>query len=138
MQNLYHETFDGHINRGEFSLLTEEELNDDEGNFVTPVLVYKPDHSKTKLRICWNLSLKNQFGKSINQAVLPGMNLIKNLLNHLMNLRQNRYLLMADIEKAFLKIRYLPEYTKYFKILYSKNLDENPHLHKVLVVLFGS
>lgn len=96
MQNLYHETFEGHIERGEFKLLTEEELNDDEGNFVTPVLVYKPERSKTKLRICWNLSLKNKFGKSINQAVLPGMNLIKNLLNHLMNLRQNRYFLTSS------------------------------------------
>ena len=66
MQDLYHETFKGHIERGEFRLLTEEELSDNEGNFVTSVLVYKPDRSKTKLRICWNLSLKNHFGKSIN------------------------------------------------------------------------
>ena len=137
MQKLYHETFEGHIKRGEFSLLTEEELNDNDGNFDTSVLLYKPDRVKTKLRICWNLSLKNQFGNSINQAVLPGMNLIKNLLNHLMNLRQNKYLLMADIEKAFLKIKYLPEYTKYFEILYARNLDKNPQLYKVLVVLFG-
>ena len=54
-----------------------------------------------------------------------------------MNLGQNQFLLMADIEKAFLKIRYLSRYTKYFKILYSQNLEETPQLYKVLVVLFG-
>ena len=31
----------------------------------------------------------------------------------------------------------MPQYTKYFKILYSQNLEETPQLYKVLVVLFG-
>ena len=54
-----------------------------------------------------------------------------------MHLRQNQYLLMADIEKAFLRIKYLPEYTKFFKILYSKDLDDRPKVYKVMVTLFG-
>ena len=55
---LYHETFKGHIDRGEFVPVDRDEILDPTGNFVTSVLVYKPDRVKSKLRICWNLSLK--------------------------------------------------------------------------------
>ena len=68
---LYHETFKGHISRNEFVPLSSEELNDPEGNYLTSVLVYKPERQKSRLRICWNLSLKNKRGKSINNAILP-------------------------------------------------------------------
>ena len=84
--NLYHETFKGHIARGEFTSLNQNEILDPTGNFVTSVLVYNPDRVKFKLRICWNLSLKNKNGKSINQTVLSGSNLIKKLLSHIMRL----------------------------------------------------
>ena len=134
---LYHETFKGHIDRGEFVPLGRDEILDPTGNFVTSVLVYKPDRVKSKLRICWNLSLKNKNGKSINQAVLPGSNLIKNLLSHIMRLRKGRYLVLSDIEKAFLRIKYLKEFGKYFKILYSENLNETPKFYKITAVLFG-
>ena len=134
---LYHETFRGHISRGEFVKLNQNEILDPSGNFVTSVLVYKPERVKSKLRICWNLSLKNKNGKSINQTVLSGCNLIKNLLSHIMRLRQGRYLVLSDIEKAFLRIKYLEEFGKYFKILYSENLNEAPKLYKITAVLFG-
>ena len=137
VQNLYHETFSGHLERGEIVELNSEEKYDCTGNFITPVLVYKPESAKTKLRICWNLSLKNKYGKSINNAVLPGMNLIRNLLSHIMSIRKHKYLVMSDVQKAFLRIKYLNNYTKYFKLLYARNLDVEPKLYKIVSVLFG-
>ena len=137
LQKIYHETFEAHLKRGEIVELSSAEIDEVDGNFITPVLVYKPDRAKTKLRICWNLSLKNKNGKCINDAVLTGLNLIKNLLSHILNLRKGRYLILADIEKAFMRIKYLDGFTKYFKLLYAKDLDEVPKLYKMVVVLFG-
>ena len=58
IQILYHETFKDHLERGKLRLLTEEELNDNEGNFITPLLVYEHDLSKTIVRTSCKLSLK--------------------------------------------------------------------------------
>ena len=135
LQNLYHTTFSGHISRGELIEISEdiEPLE----NYLTSVLVFKPGHPSTPLRICWNLSLRNKFGKCINSAVLTGINLIKNLVTHLMFLREHKYLLMADITKAFLRIKYLPQYTKFFKLLYARDFDSKPKTYKFTSVLFG-
>ena len=80
---------------------------------------------------------KNENGKSIKQAVLPGSKSIKNLLSHIMRLIKGRYLVLSDVEKAFLRIKYLKEFGKYFKILYSENLNEAPKFYKITAVLFG-
>ena len=54
-----------------------------------------------------------------------------------MRLRKVRYLVLSDIEKAFLRIKYLKEFGKYFKISYSENLNEAPNFYQITVVLFG-
>ena len=85
---LYLETFQGEIDRNKFVSLSSEEFNDSEGNYVTSVLVYKPEREKTKLPIGWTLSLKNNHSKDINHKGLSGCNLIKQLLNHIIRLRK--------------------------------------------------
>jgi hypothetical protein len=58
----------------------------------------------TKVRPVLNCSLKVGKNPSLNEASFPGVNLMANMLNLLIGLRHDRYLILSDIRKAFLQI----------------------------------
>ena len=59
ISDLYHETFWGYLYRGEILPISIAEALESHGNWIIPVLVFKHQSISSKLRICWNLSLKN-------------------------------------------------------------------------------
>lgn len=63
------------------------------------------DQTTTKIRPVFNCSLKTKTGYSLNEAAYPGINLMGDMLKLLLLFRSNKYVLLADIRKAFLMIR---------------------------------
>ena len=59
----------------------------------------------TKLRIVLNCSLKIGKSPSLNEAAYPGINLLNDLLQLLIKVRSNDYMVMSDIKSAFLMIK---------------------------------
>ena len=66
----------------------------------------------TKIRLVFNCSLKMDKAPSLNEAALPGIDLINNLLSLLLYFRSNFYVLLSDIAKAFLQIHLASEEDK--------------------------
>jgi len=66
----------------------------------------------TKLRIVLNCSIKRGNSVSLNEAAYPGVNLTSNLLELLVKLRSETYLVMADVRAAFLMIQLKKESDK--------------------------
>ena len=63
------------------------------------------EQSTTKIRPVFNCSLKTRGTCSLNEASYPGINLINDMLKLLLLFRTNKYVLLADIRKAFLMIK---------------------------------
>ena len=63
------------------------------------------EHTTTKIRPVFNCSLKVGKAPSLNEAAFPGIDLMNNLLSLLLYFRNNDYVVLADIVKAFLQIR---------------------------------
>lgn len=59
----------------------------------------------TKIRPVLNCSLKVGNSPSLNEAAFPGIDLMGDLFSLLVNLRQDDYLVLSDIRKAFLQIK---------------------------------
>ena len=59
----------------------------------------------TKIRPVFNCSLKVQGKPSLNEAAYAGINLMGDLFNLLLLFRSNKYVMLADIRKAFLMIK---------------------------------
>ena len=59
----------------------------------------------TKIRPVFNCSLKVGNAPSLNEAAFPGIDLMNNLLSLVMYFRNNNYVILADIVKAFLQVR---------------------------------
>ena len=59
----------------------------------------------TKVRCVLNASLKSsKNAPSLNEATFQGIDLLNSLLTLIIRFRQNKYVLLSDIEKAFLQI----------------------------------
>ena len=63
------------------------------------------EQSTTKIRQVFNSSLETGGSCSLNEASYPGINLINDRLNLLLLFRTNKYVVLADIRKAFLMIK---------------------------------
>ena len=63
------------------------------------------DQVTTKLRIVLNCSLKIGDSPSLNEAAYKGIDLVNNLLELLLKIRNGNYLVMSDIKQAFLMIK---------------------------------
>ena len=63
------------------------------------------EQSTTKIRPVFNCSLKTGGSCFLNEASYPGINLINDMLNLLLLFKTNKYVLLADIRKAFLMIK---------------------------------
>ena len=68
--------------------------------------VFKMDEQTTsKIRPVFNCSLKTNRKYSLNEAAYPGINLMGDMLDLLLLFRSNKYVMLADIRKAFLMIK---------------------------------
>ena len=92
-----------------------------EEGIIEPILDLDPNHKhvwiphrpvirdsglvSTKIRPVFNCSLKTKDGPSLNEAAYPGVDLMSNLLNLLLQFRTENKVLLADIRQAFLQIR---------------------------------
>ena len=68
--------------------------------------IFKMDEqTTTKIRPVFNCSLKTNGKYSLNEAAYPGINLMGDMLDLLLQFRSNKYVMLADIRKAFLMIK---------------------------------
>lgn len=67
-------------------------------------VIKKDPISTTKIRPVFNCSLRTGGKPSLNDCVYPGINLFTDMWELLLRFRCNRYVLLADVRKAFLMI----------------------------------
>lgn len=78
----------------------------------------------TKLRAVFNGSAKAANNKSINDYLLPGLNLLPDLSEILLRWRKYAYVFVSDIKQMFRQIRVHSDDQKYQAILWRFSPDE--------------
>jgi len=99
--------------------------------------VVKEDSSTTKVRVVLNCSLKIGDTPSLNEAAYPGVNLINDLLQLLIKVRAQKYLVLSDIRSAYLMINLnLESDMNKFSILW-KDSNGNLKAYRYKTIVFG-
>ena len=70
-----------------------------------PIIREDPLVENSKIRPVFNCSLKIGSSPSLNEAAYPGTDLLNDLFSLLLYFRSNKYVLISDIAKAFLKYK---------------------------------
>ncbi|XP_054706598.1 uncharacterized protein LOC129216408 [Uloborus diversus] len=96
--------------------------NIDSGHYLPHRPVIK-ESSSTPVRPVFDASARTKFSPSLNQCLEAGPNLIELIPSLLLRFRENKYGVVADIEKAFLQISIRPPDREYLKFFWWKNID---------------
>ncbi|EFO93258.1 hypothetical protein CRE_21528 [Caenorhabditis remanei] len=87
--------------------------------------VVKLSSMTTKLRIVYDASSHKRDQLSLNDCVFPGPSILQSIFGILIRARMYKYLVIADIEKAFHQVQMQPEFRSLTRFLWLKNI-ENP------------
>lgn len=101
---------------------------------------YTPHHgilSAAKFRVVFNASAKTTTGISLNGAQLVGEKLQRDLVEILMNFRQYRFGLTADIEKMYRQVWVHEDDRKFQKILWRSDEREPIRVYQLKTVTYG-
>ncbi|KAF0305677.1 hypothetical protein FJT64_022742 [Amphibalanus amphitrite] len=105
--------------------------------FIPHHPVIKTDEqTTTKIRPVFNCSFKTTGSPSLNDACFPGVNLLTNMTSLLQRFRTNKFMMMADIEKAFLQVHLKYESDQdHFCFLWKT--EEGVKAYRFKTILFG-
>ncbi|XP_013174929.1 PREDICTED: uncharacterized protein LOC106123244 [Papilio xuthus] len=93
---------------------------------------------KRKLRIVFDAAARYQ-GKSLNDALLPGPDLLQSLFGVLLRFRQGPYAVAADIREMFLQIRIKPDDRDSLRFLWRGDRRDIPPIeYRMTSVVFGA
>lgn len=132
MKSLYHSFI------AEYQALGHMKPAASEVDYIHPQeLVYRPDKSSTKLRVVFNASNKSDTGQSLNDLLLPGPALQKQLTHILIMFRLHQVTLCADIKKMFRQILVTQDHQSYQQILYRSSPRQQLQQMTLLTVVYG-
>ena len=99
--------------------------------------IVRPDRTTTKTRIVFDASVKCE-GVSLNDTILPGPRLQKDLNDVLLRFRQHPVALVCDIAAMYLRIEIAPKDRTYLRFLWrSLEKEKKPEEFEFNRVVFG-
>lgn len=100
--------------------------------------VIREEAVTTKLRVVFNASGKSTSGYSLNDVMECGVNLQADLQTLLLQWRQYRYVLTADIEKMFRYIAVRPDYQRLQRIVWRDSPKQSLREYQLCTVTYGT
>ncbi|XP_024887554.1 uncharacterized protein LOC112464651 [Temnothorax curvispinosus] len=91
----------------------------------------------TRLRVVFNASARTTNGTSLNDHLLIGPKLQRDLVVVILRWRQYRYVFTADIAKIYRQIRVDPRDTDYQRILWRRSPSDPVEEYRMLTVTYG-
>ncbi|XP_057294522.1 uncharacterized protein LOC130623032 [Hydractinia symbiolongicarpus] len=117
-------------------------LSDFEKNQTSDITNYIPHHGVVhpnkpgKVRVVFDAAAKYK-GISLNDNLLPGPDLLNNLVSVLLTFRTYRYAIMADIEKMFHQVKVSRIEQDALRFVWRENTSDNIDDFAMQVHLFG-
>ncbi|XP_078051866.1 uncharacterized protein LOC144478016, partial [Augochlora pura] len=114
------------------------EAQDGKDFYLPHHAVIKECSSTTKVRVVFDASAKSSSGISLNDALLVGPTIQDNLWAILIRFRLHMFVLTADIEKMFRRIKMHPDDAKFQKILWRDSKEESIQTFQLNTVTYGT
>ena len=94
--------------------------------------------NKSKIRVVFDAAARFQ-GMSLNDALITGPDLLRNLVGVLIRFREERVALVADVEQMFHQVRVKEQDQAALSFLW-RNMDQGraPDVYQMMVVIFGA
>ncbi|XP_037930081.1 uncharacterized protein LOC119664701, partial [Teleopsis dalmanni] len=92
----------------------------------------------TKLRVVFDASAKTSNGKSLNNIMMTGPRLQKDIFDIILKWRLWRFVVTADVEKMFRQIKITKEHQDYQRILWRENQTDKIEEFKLTTVTYGT
>ena len=118
---------------------TPEFVKPGEVHYIQHTGVVREDRATTKLRVVCDASANNN-GSSLNESLETGPCLLPKLFEILLRSRCYKYLLLSDIQSAFLNIRVKERDRDFLRFLWIEDLEkDNPNIviKRFTSVVFG-
>lgn len=117
-------------------LLTNS-VSTDTSFYIPHHCVIKPDSLSTKLRVVFNASAKINNNLSLNDTLLVGPKLQKDIVQILLNFRLHNVVLTADIKKMYRQILIAPKHQDYQRIFWRFKPSDPIAEFKLCTVTYG-
>ncbi|XP_046613760.1 uncharacterized protein LOC124302046 [Neodiprion virginianus] len=125
--------------QGHMSLAPDVTSARTEDTFVLPhQLVIRPESITTKLRVVFDGSAKTSFGTSLNDKLLIGPNLQKDLFEIILRFRSHKVVLTGDITAMFRQIRVREEDRGLQTILWRSDVSQPIQTYQLNTVTYGT
>ena len=137
----YVKCMEGYIQNGYARKVCDAELMSD-GHYGVS---YVPHHAVTnpkkpgKVRVVFDCAAKYA-GKSLNDHLYTGPDIVNSLLGVLFRFRQERVAIVGDVEMMYLRIKVYPEDEKFLRILWwtGGDLEKKPDTYSMTSQIFGA
>lgn len=132
-QEQYHNFMKEYEDLGHMSLIDQED--DENLNFIPHHAVQKDTN---KFRIVFDGSAKTSNGISLNDILMVGPKVQRDLFDIILRFRQYKFVLTADIVKMYRQVYVKPEHRKFQCIVWRYNKSDQIQTYKLNTVTYGT
>ncbi|KAK5970151.1 Pao retrotransposon peptidase [Trichostrongylus colubriformis] len=132
----YTKTIEDHLAVNFIEEVDEHVFDSHRVYYIPHQAVYKESSSTTKLRIVFDASSKVRGATSLNDCIHQGPTLLPELVGILLRARLHRFLLIADVEKAFHQILLQHSQRDATRFLWLKNSNSPPSSDNLRIFRF--
>ncbi|XP_066598823.1 uncharacterized protein [Prorops nasuta] len=122
---------------GHMEKVTTNAIDTDSLVYLPHHAVFKLENGKQKIRVVFNASAKTKSGLSLNDVLLVGPKLQKDITAFLMNCLDYRFVGVTDIVKMFRQILIRPEDRKFQSVIW-KDDSGNTQTYQMNTVTYGT
>lgn len=133
----YTQFIEEYLSLGHMSLATHE-LHDSECFYLPHHPVFKPSSTTTKIRVVFDASRKSSSGASLNDALMVGPKLQKDLVEILLRFRTHAVAFCGDVVKMYRQIQTSPACSEHQRILWRSSPDQPIRTYRLDTVTYGT
>ncbi|XP_046145799.1 uncharacterized protein LOC123989166, partial [Osmia bicornis bicornis] len=137
LESQYHDFLSEYLSMGHMERVEEEQALNLSAIYILHHPVVRLSSSTTKLRVVFNASAKTPSGNSLNDHLMIGPKLQRDLAAIILRWRLFRYVYTADITKMFRQILINPADADYQRILWRSHRDQPIFSYRLLTVTYG-
>ena len=126
-----------YIDSNHMSLILPNQQKSDLSCYLPHHCVLKPDSVTTKLRVVWDCSSKGSKNLSLNDTLLSGPKLQRDIGSLLLNFRLNPIAYIADIKQMFRQVLISPQHRPFQRILWRFSPQDPISEWELSTVTFG-
>lgn len=133
----YSNFMEDYLTSGHMSAVNKSDFQSPKAYYIPHHYVLKPESVSTRLRVVFDGSAKTSSGNSLNEELLVGPKLQKDIFSILMQFRKHPIGLICDVKQMYRQILVAEEDRDYQRILWRRSTNDPVQEFKLNTVTYG-